>query len=521
MKPREYAVAAAVSIGIATVLRLWKVADPATLNLHVIRQMIGAMQARNMALGVTSWFKPAIDVAWLPSDPPWFMSLEFPLVPWITAALYRAFGTHIWFGNVLSILFSACAAWVFYLIARRLLKSELMSLAVLLPFLFLPEAYKYSRLIQPDSLSMLSLLFTIYGALRFVEAESTDGDFTSVARRRWFALTLLGLAVMLLNKVNYAPLALVPAGVVVVGLGWRRLLARDMLIALPLAVLPAALWYVWSSRAAEFDQFGVVVQNSVLLKLLENWRDPLFWGAVSQGVQGWLFLPGVVLVGVGFVIATRNARNSEDRILVLWAAATFVYLYVVGPDLLAPHRYYFLPVLPVAALLMGRFGTWLLGCWPSLDTSGRPAFVALVAALLSGVLAVGSWWMLRGYYAETHAEMMVYSKAGEMIRANTQTDDLLDFETEDWGVTLYIAYVAERRGWTYLDDSGRAEVIKLGATYAFVSSAPYAEKYLNTAEEAAVLDARRASTEADSVRIAGSDEYGTLFRLKDEAKAPR
>lgn len=501
---RQISLAALASIAIATILRLWSITDPATLNLQIIRQMIGAMQSRNLALGDGSWFRPLIDVAWYPNDPPVFAALEFPIAPWMTAALYSVFGVQTWIGNALSVAFSLAAAWLFFLIARRLLRSDVAALAALVPFLFLPEAYKYSRLIQPDPLSLALLMLVVYAALRATDAEATS--------RRWLLVGFVSLAFLLLNKVNWAVFALVPAAVLAADAGWRQALRLKVLAAAALSAVPAAAWHVWSSRASDLDTFGEVATQEMLARLLTNWSDPAFWSAVADGLNAWFFLPGLALVFAGALLAAR-ARSREDRVLLVWVAATFLYLYVVGPTLLAPHRYYFLPLLPIGCLLIGRVAVALEG-FKLGRRLARPKTAAVLAVGLSLVLAVGSWWMLRGYYAETSEEMAHFARAGEVVAANTDTDDLVVFETEDWGVTLWVSYVAERRGWTMVPPEALPDVVERGAEYVFASSGAYAEKYSTFNGDAEWLLKRPAEIVSAGGREVASVPEGTLLRLK-------
>jgi hypothetical protein len=53
-------------------------------------------------------------------DGPGYAEMEFPVIPWTTAALYKIFGYHEVIGRILVYAFSLLTLLIFFLLARRL-----------------------------------------------------------------------------------------------------------------------------------------------------------------------------------------------------------------------------------------------------------------------------------------------------------------------------------------------------------------------------------------------------------------
>src|SRR6185503_20740291 len=104
------AVGLILALGIA--LRLYHVTDP-FLDQHRWRQVDTAAIARNFYEGSLNPFSPKVD--W--GGPNGLVETEFPLVPWVTAVLYRAFGFHEVLGRLPVIAFSVALIIAVYRLA--------------------------------------------------------------------------------------------------------------------------------------------------------------------------------------------------------------------------------------------------------------------------------------------------------------------------------------------------------------------------------------------------------------------
>ncbi|NNE43273.1 MAG: tetratricopeptide repeat protein, partial [Gemmatimonadetes bacterium] len=76
-------------------------------------------------------------------------------------------------------------------------------------------------------------------------------------------------------------------------------------------------------------------------------------------------------------VARDRLQSVEIRVLAVWAAFA-AYIVVIGGDVLQVHRFW-LPILPVGALLVARGSTWV-GGWIAARRSGSRKLAAAVSA---------------------------------------------------------------------------------------------------------------------------------------------
>jgi hypothetical protein len=260
-----------------------------------------------------------------------------------------------------------------------------------------------------------------------------------------------------------------------------------------------------------------------------NWMLADFWSTLGLWLGAWFFLPGLAAVAVG-VYTTRGGRypRADNVLLWGWLAAVFVFFEAMGPTILAPHSYYFLPAWPVGCLLIGRAADagldalgrarWLARVRvPRMSGAATTVALTIAAALLA---AVGSAWMLRGYYAETDVEMRVLDSGAALIERSTRPADRVVFQTEDWGVSLYLSFASRRIGWQIdpVPDRGHfladlAAARKAGARYLFVSTLGTGDRYVNSPEERASLADQLAAARS-AYRELGTSDEGVLFDLR-------
>lgn len=505
--------AACSMVAVATVLRLINIADPATLNLHIQRQLVGVMIARNYLEGHGTLVRGLIDVSQWPNPTPWSLGLEFPFLPLAAAGLGRVFGFQPWYGNVIAVLASGGAALALWSLAERLLPRPWTRFAALGVFLYAPEAYKYSRTFQPESLQLLLSVIAVHATIRWTDEELT-GDVRLA--RRWLLATTAAVTLLLLNKGTWVFVVLGLVGIVLMRVGWRRLLKVDVILCAVAAIVPSAIYYPLAAQAADAAQ-AAFTGPQMLRGVLLNWFDAGFWAVAYGWLSAWFFVPGLLALAVGAAGVALD-RDEPGRWLLAWTGSALVYLVAIGPVILAPHSYYFLPVWAPGCLLIGR-GLGLADRLPAVRRATSWRGVAIVAAVLAIVAAAGSFWMLRGYYTETRAEMKLYADAGDMIARASAPGDLVVFRSEDWGISLYAAYVSHRRGWSIESDQSPAEFLRTladararGARFVFITTFATGERYLDRPTELAATRAQLATVRAQYAEVGGTPE-GVLFDL--------
>jgi len=309
-----------------------------------------------------------------------------PLLYWLIALDFGAWGVSEWAARLPSVLGAAAAVAATAFLGARLLNpfagflagAALSSCALFLVF---------GRYVRPETLFVAAIQLGLTGLLIGFRAERGG------ASRRWAIIGCASLGVAGLAKDPLgllAPLAAVAAALALCG---RLSLLRSRVppTGMALMLVLGLGWYVWTALRHPGFLWYTVVDNHILnaagLRRFPDEDVPLaaaeFLAVSALGAFPWV----IAAAGAVASLVRRRAWRDPDEApwvaLALWALALWVAFTVSAFKL--PH--YGLPAYPAIALLAARW-------WTENASSGRmPALVHLtlfasLAAML-GLVAAG------------------------------------------------------------------------------------------------------------------------------------
>ncbi|MCD6520326.1 MAG: glycosyltransferase family 39 protein [Anaerolineae bacterium] len=360
---------------------------------------------------------------------------EFNLYPLLVAGLYRLFGVHEALARLVSIAFSlGTAAWV-YLLAKRYFGRRAALLATL--FLGLSPLYVfYGRTVQPEATALFFSVGALYWFTQWLESE------------RWghwaLATGMAALAFLCKIPTLYIGLPLLGAA----WLKWRWQLFRQGWLWLfgLLTLAPAALYYLHAHQlylqsgltvygisggwpgSGKFDTWGQLCSPDFYRVMLRRLRG------IILGRYGFLCL----LLGLAL-----RPRHREEGILYLWLAAVGLFILGVAQGN-RQHEYYQLPLVPVAALFVGK----------ALAALSAPGALHLdvillrqkLGAFLAGLLLLlnlrSAWGYLPKMYQQTEILLEVAAATERLTPADAPVAIIYD-----WARVPEVFYYAQRRGW--------------------------------------------------------------------------
>ncbi len=329
-----------------------------------------------------------------------------PLLYWLVALTYSAFGFSELAARLWPVLFAFLGMAVVFVVGRSMWNTRVAQIAVAL----LASCPLYFAMSQ-----VLTLDMALSGLIN-----ATAGSFwlayTQPQRRRpWVLLFYTALALAVLTK---GPVAVILVGGIVASfivLRWEWAILRWLISPLGIAVFLAiaAPWHVLvSQHNPEFVNFYVVDQH------LKRYLSPdehqqsigFFVPILLAGTAPWsLMCLGMPALLRAYVATLRSRRASAATLYcTLWATVVFVFFSLSGSKLAT----YILPMLPPTALLLGRaFHTLLKQPTRILFAGGvgviSCALLMLVAAvgvrefvddpnagLIVSRLAIGAWPLL-------------------------------------------------------------------------------------------------------------------------------
>jgi len=433
MKRRDWVMMPLVMLFLAVML-LRKV-DAPLLDQHSWRQTDTASFAKGLAQGQFDVLHPKF-LAYYPDQYgiDGAVESEFNLYPLLVSWLYRLVGAHDSVARLVSILFSlGTAIWVF-LLGRRYVSAAGGWLGAL--FLGLSPLYVfYGRTVQPDA----TALFFSVGALvlftRWLESERML-DYVAAA----------GLAALaFLTKIPSLCIGLPILFAAWQKYGWR-LFARGRLWAfVVVALLPAALYHVYARSL--FEASGMSVYG-----IVGGWPGSGKFNTVGQLLSLDFYrvmlvrLRGVLLGPYGallFVLGVFLRPRRQEAVLYAWLGAVLLFILVVAQGN-RQHEYYQLPLIPVAAIFVGKALTALTA--PGAVNLDLPVNWGRLSRLVVAVVLALS---LRSalYYLDTRYEQS--SVLMDVARATRRlTDPAAPVAViYDWARVPEVFYYSDRRGW--------------------------------------------------------------------------
>lgn len=406
------------------------------LDRHSWRQVDTASFARGLARGEFDLFHPRF-LAYYPDayGIDGATETEFNLYPLLVAGLYKLLGIDEVVARLVSIAFSlGTAAWV-YLMGRQYLNHRAALLAVL--FMGLSPLYVYyGRNVQPDATALFFAVGCLYLFGRWLE------------RVGWafYAATALCGALAFLTKIS-----LLFMGLPLLALAYARYRGRTWrewrLWALALAMLlPVGLYYRHAHSL--YQQTGLTVYGigggwpgSGKFDTLGQLLSDEFYRAMFARLRGPILgRYGLALLLLGLLI--RPQRRELPLYAWLAAAGLFVLGVAQGNR---QHEYYQLPLVPVAALFIGK----------ALDALLNPETLRLdlllvrrrVGMVLSALLLLLHARGIESYLAPMYTQARVLLDVAQATQAWSPAGGAIVI-MHDWARVPEVFYYADRRGWS-------------------------------------------------------------------------
>lgn len=436
---------------LATALRLLYLDHPFA-EAHRWRSVTNADITRNFFLRSLNVLYP--QVSW--GGPEGYVGMEFPLLQWTTAVLYRLVGEREVLCRLVSIVFSLGAVAAIYALGRRLFgRAEGRAAAFLLAVS--PSVVFFGRSFISDT---PMLLFGVLGVLGFV-TYLRDGSR---------AAAILGAAGLAL-----AGLVKLPAVVVCAPIGWAAWKARRwgclrdpwLLGGITAALLLVVAWYWHADRIYHMTGLTQAIlhpSNDYAPAIATSMRQPVrvfHWGAFQllldpafyTRMLDWTWHLHLTPVGFALVLVALTTMTHVPG----YGVASAWLVTVVASMLFTAegnfhHEFHQLPLMPPAALLFGLVAAPLFdgpalrerfrGWW------GPPVAAVLVVTL--GLLSFHYSGVVRQLYRPKALDMGPIA-VGHALRGAVPADQLLvTVEYQQYGINSPILlYHAQRRGWSF------------------------------------------------------------------------
>ena len=395
------------------------------------RQSDVAAIAHNFSQRGFHFAYPQIDWA---GDATGYVGTEFPILPFVAAICYKFAGVHEWIGRGQAVIFFAVSLPFFFLLVREIFGSTAAVWATFF-FSFAPLNIFAGRSFMPDVPSLILAIIGLYFFLCWTHDQ------------KWTPLFLAAIAISLsilikiTSAIIFAPLAyLTVAGIADPGRREIKLLrSRDhrsrlqLLLFAAITLLPSAAWYWHAHQIAQrFYPHHFFGAGGVRIESL-GW----YWDIARQTATSSLTPVLVVMALMGLFV---GPRGRYGRLFDWWLAAMVLFVVALGYG--NRHRWYQLPLVPVAAAFAGAACAFFAS-----KIASRPVAIIL-SLLLTGSFAILSYVNLRPLYESSAAQLRDTGLELDKITAS----DALIVAADMGDPTIF--YYSQRKGWHFLEEDG-------------------------------------------------------------------
>lgn len=384
------------------------------------------------------------------------MRMEFPLLQWSIACVFRLLGEHIWLMRMLLFLAGVVTLAGMGKLAAAIFQHEGAFTLAAWTFCFSPLFYYYCINPLPD---LLALCFAVWGLAYFFH--------WNISRET----KALMLCVILLALATLCKLPYVIFYSAFLGYAWNIFRTRPLNIK-PIMIPCAA---VALSLIAPLTWYAIVMQewtpNLVTTGILESTLsakevfDIITGNLVSTLPELLLNYAAVPLFIAGLWFFFRNKFHSNHRSPLIWigAAVLLYFVYELNAITLV-HDYYLFPFLPLLFLIV-TYGALRL------SAIGNKMRIAVAVCVL--VLPITAFLRADGRWNEHspgfNPDLITYK---EQLQNATPSDAKIIVGNDE---SAHIGlYYTQHHGWNFHSDKFRVDeiesMISQGATYLYSDS---------------------------------------------------
>lgn len=394
------------------------------LETHAHRQTQTALTAVLYAEGEIDLFRPPLPIL----GPPGSIPQEFPIFQAMGAMVMRAGVPADTAMRLVGLATFLVAAWLVYLLARRLMGST-ASLIALAAFLFNPHAWVYGRTSLIEYLAVAGGVGFLYLASRWMDRARPV---------EWLAAAGFG-ALGILAKITTGGFFLLPV------LLWRSPEGRwgfQRLGVWAMVILALGVGGVWSIHAQ-----GVREETPASAFLSLQNQLEWFFGLASQRLElsTWRvpLVAMLALTGFGLALwaplAVARARSGSQPHFLIAFLGLVVAMPLILINLYAIHDYYWAAVAPMIAIGVGLGSEWLA---ERLNRRWvRRATVGLAGAWIATIVGMAPTWTIIYGTPTEEADAM---RIATFVQEHSAPDDWVVLEGWGWNPTFF--YYADRRG---------------------------------------------------------------------------
>ncbi|HUI65231.1 MAG TPA: glycosyltransferase family 39 protein [Bacteroidota bacterium] len=375
---------------------------------------------------------------------PGYVEMEFPIIPFVLALLYKIFGIQEWLALLIPMLSGLGLVVLMYLFCRRIFDPATGFIAGIFTATS-PPLVDQSMALWPDPPMLLCGAIGLYFIFRWAEEDSL----------RPFFIGALATSLAILLKLTALYLGIPILYLCIVRHGYQLWKKPVVWLLAALILIPPLLWYTHAYELYReyHNTFGILSGGFLKLATATVLLNPAFYG-LSLGRMVFYHFTPIVFVLFLFGVFRRQV-DGFHYIFHAWWGAVALYLLVAARGVAIGHFQYMLPVVPPGAALAG-FGTTVLldkiGSTRVLARWSRGAWTILLTLIfLVGTVAATYVYQLPKY--TTHMwnnDKKIGLEVGKLTAAGSLiivVDNQMGGPPDGIMTPPNVFYFSDRHGW--------------------------------------------------------------------------
>ncbi len=383
--------------------------------------------------------------------------MEFPLMQWLVACLYKVFGNHILITRIFMLLVGFLSVFGIYNLLTALFQKPLLAIFGAWAFNFSPCFYYYIINPIPDNFALCSAIWGLY--LFFLWYQKNQ--------MRHLVLSSILLSIGALCKLPFIIFFIIPCWhlfLLIIKNGINKSIVLNTIGALGFILLPMA-WYcfVIDSWNGNIIIKGMLNNQASFLQLLDYVQHNLI-STLPELLLNYGSLAFFIL-GFYFLYKNKSFKNPKFYLLLALSIITLLYYFFEANAIAKVHDYYLFPFYPLLFILVA-YGAYHLYVYQNNKYK-------VVTLILIGLLPIICF--LRNYERwDTqspgfNADLLTYKKELQTAIPN----NALVIVGNDESHFIFLYYV-NKKGWGFDNDNFSSEqlsnCIGMGAKYMYTDS---------------------------------------------------
>ncbi|MCB9261768.1 MAG: glycosyltransferase family 39 protein [Flavobacteriales bacterium] len=383
--------------------------------------------------------------------------MEFPIMQWLVACLYKVFGNHLIITRLFMFLVGLLAVLGMYQLLDELFHAPILSAIGAWAFNFSPSFYYYTINPMPDN---FALCCSIWGLALFFR-------WYNGQKNKYLIFSNLLICLGALSKLPFILFYIVPLVYFIqqtIKNGLKKEYFIQAVLAGGMAIFPIA-WYAvvipqWKGNAV---LGGMLKNDDSPYKIMDYLQHNLIstMPELLVGYGSMLFF----LAGFFFLVKNKSYKNAKFSLL-LWLSVGVLMYYLFEANAIAKiHDYYLFPFYPLLFILVA-YGAF------HLYNSGKTIYRNLALACVVAIPIVCFFRMHDRWNPEApgfNKDLLVYKT--ELQQAIPNDALVVVGNDESYFISFY--YI-DKKGWGFHDDNLTAKnlkwMISKGAEYLYTDS---------------------------------------------------